>query len=80
MIELTPRQRQELKCSEPLVLDPETKETYVLVRHGVFERMKALLAEDTVYTTAETLDAVMAEDDANDPQLEELQRKYGGRQ
>jgi hypothetical protein len=30
MIELTPQQRQELKEPEPMVIDPETKETYVL--------------------------------------------------
>jgi mRNA interferase MazF len=32
MIELTPDQRQELNGPEPVAIDPQTKETYVLVR------------------------------------------------
>ena len=79
MIELTEEQRQELGAEEPVrVRDPQTNETYVLVRSADYERMQALLTDDTVYTTADTLDRVMAEDDANDPGLAELQTKYGG--
>jgi hypothetical protein len=80
MIELTDEQRQELGKEEPArVRDPRTNDTYVLVRSEVYERLRVLLADDTVYTTAEMVDKVMAEDDANDPYLAELQRKYGGR-
>lgn len=43
MIELTEGQRQELNVAEPLVVDPLTRETYVLVRKEVYERMKGLL-------------------------------------
>ena len=32
MIELTPQQRHELTEAEPMAIDPETKETYVLGR------------------------------------------------
>lgn len=78
MIQLTPEQRRELNGPDPLVLDPETGETYVLVRKTLFERMKSLFTDDTAYTTAETLDRVMAEDDAHDPQLAELRKRYGG--
>jgi hypothetical protein len=78
MIELTEQQRCELNQSEPLAIDPQTKQTYVLVRKEVYERMRALLDDDTVYTTAEMLDEVMTEDDANDPYLAEYQQKYGG--
>ncbi len=79
MIELTEQQRQELGTEEPVrVRDPQTNDTYVLVRSKIYERMQAILADDTVYTTADTLDRVMAEDDANDPGLAELQTKYGG--
>jgi hypothetical protein len=77
MIELTPEQRQKLNSSEPVVIDPETRETYVLVRKAVYDRLFGLLPDQTVYTTAEMLDRVMAEDDANDPYLAELQKKYG---
>ena len=38
--------------------------------------MRNLLQEDTVYTTAEMLDRIMAEDDAHDPNLAELQQEY----
>jgi hypothetical protein len=77
MIELTKEQLRELSQPEPIAIDPETKETYVLVRKGVYERLRSLLGDDTVYTTAEMLDRVMVEDDANDLYLAELQRKYG---
>ena len=78
MIELTKEQRQELSGPEPVAIDPETQQTYVLVRREVYERLRALLDEDTVYTTADTLDRVMAEDDTYDSYLAELQKKYGG--
>jgi hypothetical protein len=77
MIELTEQQRQELTASEPVAIDPQTRQRYFLVRAEVYERMRSLLQEDTVYTTAEMLDRIMAEDDANDPYLAELQQKYG---
>jgi hypothetical protein len=77
MIELTEEQRRELRQPEPLAIDPETQKTYVLVPREVYERLRALLDEDTVYTTADLLDRVMAEDDAHDPYLAELQKKYG---
>ena len=53
---------------------------YVLVRVEVYEKIRGkvrILLDDTVYTTAEMLDRVMAEDDAHDPYLAELQKKYG---
>ncbi len=43
MIELTEGQRQELNQPEPLAIDPRTKETYVLIRRELFERVKDLL-------------------------------------
>jgi hypothetical protein len=78
MIELTKEQRQELNQAEPVAIDPETRQTYVLVRREVYERLRALVQEDTVFTSAEMLDRVMAEDDAHDPYLADLQKKYGG--
>lgn len=33
--------------------------------------------DDVPYMTAEVLDAVMADDDANDPTLDYYQKKYG---
>jgi hypothetical protein len=43
MIELTPQQRRELNEPEPVAIDPETKETYMLVRKEVYERLRELL-------------------------------------
>ena len=79
MIELTEQQCRELANSEPLAVNPLTKETYVLVRKDAYERLKAQVADDTVMATAELVDAVMAEDDAKDPHLAAYQRLYGGK-
>jgi hypothetical protein len=47
MIELTEQQRRELTGAEPIrVRNPDTDETYVLVKTEIYERMKALLSED----------------------------------
>lgn len=81
MIELTEQQRQELASPEPIAIDPQTRETYVLVRKGVFDRMKALLALDD-YDPDEgmaLMNEVMADDDANDPLLDSYQR-FGKKQ
>ena len=79
MITLTEEQRRELagNGAGPLrAVDPDTRVEYVLVRADVYDAWRAIVADDTVYTDAETLDRVMAEDDAADPFLAELQRKY----
>jgi hypothetical protein len=46
MIELTEEQRHELSMPEPVVMDPQTRETYVLVRSATYQRMKALFLTD----------------------------------
>ena len=44
MIELTLEQRQELDGAQPArIHDPETDQTYVLVRADVYERMRAII-------------------------------------
>ena len=50
MIELTEKQRQELSAAVPLAIDPTTRETYVLVRTNVYERIKGLLNDDSEWT------------------------------
>ncbi|HUY33568.1 MAG TPA: hypothetical protein VMV69_12535 [Pirellulales bacterium] len=77
MIELTEQQRSELEKPQPTAIDPQTKQTYVLGRTEAYQRLQALLTGDTVFTTAEMLDNVMADDDANDPHLADLQKQYG---
>ena len=78
MIELTEEQRHELKNPEPLAIDLQTRQTYVLVRKEAYERLKALLARDDYDPDegAAYVNEVMAEDDANDPLLDSYQ-KYG---
>jgi hypothetical protein len=78
MIELTEQQRQALKGDEPpRLVDTETKETYVIIRASVYDRIRAILEDEPAFTSAEMLDRVMAEDDANDPYLADLQKQYG---
>lgn len=78
MFELTEQQRQELSGFEPVAIDPQTRETYVLVRRETYERFKALLALDEYDPDegAAHMNEVMAEDDAKDPYLESYQH-YG---
>jgi hypothetical protein len=80
MIELTEKQRQELSTPEPVAIDPETGQAYVLVRREIYERLKSLLALDDYNPDegAAHINEVMAEDDAKDPYLESYQH-YGKR-
>ena len=72
MIEFTEEQRRQLSGPEPLAVDPETGQAYVLVRREAYERLKALLALDDYDPDegAASINEVMAEDDAHDPLLE----------
>jgi hypothetical protein len=76
MIELNEEQHQALIASRqsPLtVIDAQTKETYVLVRSAVFDRMRYLLQDDPAFSKREVawlVDRAMKEYDANDPTLE----------
>ena len=45
MIELTHEQRLELNEPEPVAIDPETRQTYVLVRKDLYERLRRALDE-----------------------------------
>jgi hypothetical protein len=79
MIELTEQQRQVLSAPEPVVIDPQTQRTYVLVPRETYERLKALLALDDYDPDegAGYVNEVMTEDDANDPHLEKYQQLLG---
>jgi hypothetical protein len=51
MIELTELQRQAIATAEespPVIMDPETKAAYVLLRREVYQRLQGLLDEDDV--------------------------------
>ncbi len=81
MQELTHEQQQALDADpEPRLLDPRTKQTYVLVRADVYERLRGLLEEDAgldMRQVAVLVERAMREDDAEDPTLEFYQQKYG---
>jgi hypothetical protein len=52
VIELTDEQRHELQQPEPVAIDPQTRQTYVLVRKEVYERLKDLY-DDSPWTDEE---------------------------
>jgi hypothetical protein len=76
MIELTEVQRQELHRSaqgELRLADPDTQEEYVLVKARVYERMKALLYDDSEAPISEAyplLDEMAAKAGWDDPALD----------
>jgi hypothetical protein len=74
MIELTLEQRRELVAPGPVrARDPQTNETYVLVRADVYERLEALLAEDGDRFAADTYPQVMevfGREGWNDPSMD----------
>ena len=53
MIELTEEQRRELGDREPVAIDPQTQQVYILVRKETFERIKELLYDDSPWTDEE---------------------------
>jgi hypothetical protein len=64
MIELTPEQRQRLQHGEAVsVTDPETATPYVVLRKDVFDRVRALLCDDSEATHDE-LRAMLARSSA----------------
>ena len=72
MIELNEEQRQQLAQAEPMVIDPVTKETYVLVRMERYESIRHLF-DDAALSKREVallVERAMREYDANDPSLE----------
>ena len=78
MIDLTHEQRQALAGEDPpQVRDPETNETYVLVKAKVYERFRQLLEDDSdgldMRQVGVLIEEAMREDDANDPLLESYQ-------
>jgi hypothetical protein len=53
MMELTDEQRRELAEPEPVAIDPQTQQVYVLVRKEIYERLKELLYDDGPWTDEE---------------------------
>lgn len=78
MFELTEHQRLELSSPEPVAIDPQTREIYILVRQESYERLKKLMTLDDYNPDegAGYMNEVMAADDAKDPYLQSYQH-YG---
>jgi hypothetical protein len=74
MIELTDIQRRELEGAGPaLARDPETNETYVLIRAALYERLKALLYDDSEFPLNEAyplVDEMAAKAGWDDPAMD----------
>ena len=71
MFELTEEQRQKIQTADPpRAVDPKTRETYVLIREDVYERIKSMVDDFDPREGYPFVDRVMAEDDALDPRLD----------
>jgi hypothetical protein len=73
MIELTAEQRLELIKPEPVAIDPQTKETYVLVRLQLYERLKGLLYDGAEFPIREAyplMDEAAAKAGWDDPAMD----------
>ena len=73
MIELTLEQRRELDHPGPArAHDPQTNETYVLVRSAVFDRFQSLLSDDPgwVEDGYQAAMEVFARDGWDDPRMD----------
>ena len=56
MIELTQDHRRAIAAAEsPVILDPETKQSYVLVRKEIIDRIEGLLYDDSEWPSDEQL-------------------------
>jgi hypothetical protein len=45
MIKLTDDQRHELSSAEPVAMDPQTRQVYVLVRKEVYDKLRGVLED-----------------------------------
>jgi hypothetical protein len=73
LIELAEAPRQELSRPEPVVVDPQTKEEYVLVRRDVFIRLRAIPSDTEPRDTCPAIDTAFAPGWA-DPKMDDCDR------
>lgn len=77
MIELTEEQRRAVQTEPaPRLVDPTTRETYVLIRAELYDRLKGLFEDDMpgMREVAILIEEAMKDDDENDPLLETYQK------
>lgn len=75
MFELAADQQQDLDVPEPVAIDPETRQAYILVRRENYDRFKSLLVVDDFDPDegAGHIDDIMTDDDLKDPSLDSYQ-------
>jgi hypothetical protein len=77
VFELTHEQSQELANPEPRAIDPQTKQTYVLVREDMFEKIKNLICDDEEWSE-ETLRSQLSRSSQangwNEPEMDDYDR------
>lgn len=56
------------------LIDPETNEQIVVMSAAAYQERVQQILDSDITPTAEIVDAVMRDDDANDPYLEQYQR------
>ena len=76
MIELTEEQRRELSQPEPVLIDPQTRTEYILVRRDLYERIRHLFDDTSLSKrqVAVLVDRAMKEYDEGDPSLHLYQK------
>jgi hypothetical protein len=82
MIDLTEQQRQELgKEQPPRFRDPQTNETYVLIKTAIIDNFRHFLVKENDdldrNQVAILVERAMQEEDEGDPTLAFYQQKYG---
>lgn len=70
MIELTTEQRAELATLRPTARDPETNQTYILVRAEDYERLRGLLDDDWAEATHRASMEAFARSGWDDPRMD----------
>jgi len=77
MLELSEKEQQAVDTlPETRLIDPRTKNEYVLIRAELFDRLKSVLTDDAeldMKQVAILVERAMAEYDENDPSLEVYQ-------
>jgi hypothetical protein len=77
MVELTEEQRHELMTTDvPCVVDPATRERYVLVREELYRRMRTVLDDGSLDSAqvGRLVHQTMREYDEDDPLLDSYQK------
>lgn len=74
MIELTQEQRKAMnEQSDVRLIDPQTNETFVLIRAEVYDRLRQLLSNDSEFSAEDAiplLNEVLGKEGWDDPEMD----------